>query len=131
MVLRNIETATVFIANCATSLVAALVVYTSAHKIRYANVTLFPPQYLCNSNKRVIWSFMQDLGKLLKLIRIFVLATFVCLAAYNWPPYHSRSDHHVSNPHRPDYYCIQAVMEDPQCSSESDRSQVVGRTKKN
>ena len=32
------------------------------------------------------------------------LATFDCLAASNWPPGHPRSDHHVSNPHRPDYY---------------------------
>ena len=31
-------------------------------------------------------------------------ATFDCLAASNWPPGHPRSDHHVSNPHRPDYY---------------------------
>ena len=30
--------------------------------------------------------------------------TFDCLAASNWPPGHPRSDHHVSNPHRPDYY---------------------------
>ena len=42
--------------------------------------------------------------------------TFVCLAVSNWPPGHPRSDHHVSNPHRPDYYCIQAGREDPQCS---------------
>ena len=31
-------------------------------------------------------------------------ATFDCLAASNWPPGHPRSDHHVSNPHPPDYY---------------------------
>ena len=31
-------------------------------------------------------------------------ATFACLAASNWLPGHPRSDHHVSNPHRPDYY---------------------------
>ena len=30
--------------------------------------------------------------------------TFDCLAASNWPPGHPRSDHHVSNPRRPDYY---------------------------
>ena len=41
---------------------------------------------------------------------------FVCLVTSNWPPGHPRSDHHVSNPHRPDYYCIQAGREDPQCS---------------
>ena len=41
---------------------------------------------------------------------------FVCLVASNWPPGHPRSDHHVSNPHRPDYYCIQTGREDPQCS---------------
>ena len=29
------------------------------------------------------------------------LLTFGCLAASNWPPGHPRSDHHVSNPHRP------------------------------
>ena len=32
------------------------------------------------------------------------LLLFDCLAASNWPPGHPRSDHHVSNPHRPDYY---------------------------
>ena len=32
------------------------------------------------------------------------LLTYDCLAASNWPPGHPRSDHHVSNPHRPDYY---------------------------
>ena len=34
----------------------------------------------------------------------YLLATFDCLAASNWPPGHPRSDHHVSNPHRPDYF---------------------------
>ena len=33
-----------------------------------------------------------------------MVATFDCLAASNWPPGHPRSEHHVSNPHRPDYY---------------------------
>ena len=33
-----------------------------------------------------------------------LLTTFDCLAASNWPPGHPRSDHHVSNPHHPDYY---------------------------
>ena len=37
--------------------------------------------------------------------------TFDCLAASNWPPGHPRSDHHVSNPHRPDYcYVCYPVM---------------------
>ena len=34
----------------------------------------------------------------------FTFATFDCLAVSNWPPGHPRSDHHVSNLHRPDYY---------------------------
>ena len=34
----------------------------------------------------------------------FTFVTFDCLAASNWQPGHPRSDHHVSNPHRPDYY---------------------------
>ena len=33
-----------------------------------------------------------------------VYVSFVCLAASNWSPGNQRSDHHVSNPHRPDYY---------------------------
>ena len=35
---------------------------------------------------------------------LLTFASFDCLAASNWPPGHPRSDHHVSNPHRPDYY---------------------------
>ena len=34
----------------------------------------------------------------------FTFVTFDCLAASNWQPGHPRSDHHESNPHRPDYY---------------------------
>ena len=54
---------------------------------------------------------------------LLTVVTFDCLAASNWPPGHPRSDHHVSNPHRPDYYWIQAGREDPQCSE--DRSQAL------
>ena len=36
--------------------------------------------------------------------RLLTFATFVCLAASKWLPGHQRSAHHVSNPHRPDYY---------------------------
>ena len=46
---------------------------------------------------------------------VFLSALYV-VAASNWPPGHPRSDHYVSNPHRPDNYCIQAGREDPQCS---------------
>ena len=35
---------------------------------------------------------------------VYLAFDFDCLAASNWPPGHPRSDHHVSNPHRPDYY---------------------------
>ena len=41
---------------------------------------------------------------IVKYAHYFTFATFDCLAASNWPPGHPRSDHHVSNPHRPDYY---------------------------
>ena len=49
----------------------------------------------------------------------YLKKTFVCLAASNWPPGHPRSDHHVSNPHRPDYYCTQAGSEDHNVPNES------------
>ena len=42
-------------------------------------------------------------GLALRCAHTFTFATFDCLAASNWPPGHPRSDHHVSNPHRPDY----------------------------
>ena len=39
-----------------------------------------------------------------RLWHVLTFVTFDCLAASNWPPGHPRSDHHVSNPHRPDHY---------------------------
>ena len=52
--------------------------------------------------------------------RLITFVTLGCLAASNWPPCHPRSDHHVRNPHRTDYYLIQAGRED--------RSQAVNPT---
>ena len=50
-------------------------------------------------------SFMsQSLNRDHTLEAYSTLLTFDCLAASNWQPGHPRSDHHVSNPHRPDYY---------------------------
>ena len=42
-----------------------------------------------------------------------------CLAADMWPPALLCNDYHVRNPQHPDYYWIQDVREDPQCSSYS------------
>ena len=48
--------------------------------------------------------FFSDTHYSVLVIYLLTFATFDCLAASNWPPGHPRSDHHVRNPHRPDYY---------------------------
>ena len=79
----------------------------------------------CGIPQRVISdNGIQFTGEAYQLfVYTYTFDTFDCLAASNWPPGHPRSDHHVSNPHRPDYYRIQAGREDPQCSE--DRSQAL------
>ena len=44
----------------------------------------------------------KNMGNQMPYLLTFV--TFVCLATSNWPSGHPRSDHHVSNPHHPEYY---------------------------
>ena len=46
----------------------------------------------------------EQVVKMSTINSILTFVTFDCLAASNWPPGHPRSDHHVSNPHRPGYY---------------------------
>ena len=48
-------------------------------------------------------------------VNVIVTFTFGCLglAASNWPAGHPHSDYHVSNPHLPNDYLIQAAREDP------------------
>ena len=55
---------------------------------------------------RVLLFFLRlyGLNFLFEILTFDTFDTFDCLAASNWPPGHPRSDHHVSNPHRPDYY---------------------------
>ena len=62
--------------------------------------------HLVNSESGFIFSipfelYDDDKGEM-PVITTGSILTFDCLAASNWPPGHPRSDHHVSNPHRPD-----------------------------
>ena len=51
------------------------------------------------------WCYYTVISYVKRLTKTYItFDTFDCLAASNWPPGHPRSDHHVSNPHRPDYY---------------------------
>ena len=56
------------------------------------------------SGSLVPHTLKQIYSNLPSLLLFFFFFTFDCLAASNWLPGHPRSDHHVSNPHRPDYY---------------------------
>ena len=48
--------------------------------------------------------------------KVIPRSVLFCLAANMCPPALPCDDYHVRNPQRPDYYLIQDVREDPQCS---------------
>ena len=62
-----------------------------------------PAHLMCTQCSFISASYLVC-GRYRKSRLVCVLLTFDCLAASYWPPGHPRSDHHVSNPHRPDYY---------------------------